>query len=329
MSAAKKDKAYRWPHKHLVGLEHLTAEDIRFILQTAHGFEGISTRSVKKVPALRGKVVVNLFFEDSTRTRTSFHLAASRLSADVINFTSKESSVSKGETLCDTARNIEAMGIDVIVCRHPLSGAVEQLTKAVQCSVVNAGDGQHEHPTQGLLDAYTIAKRFGRDDYDLSGLTAAIVGDIAHSRVARSDVHGLLKLGAKVIVVGPPTLLPASFADMGCELSSSLDDVLERVNVLNMLRIQFERMETQAAPSLREYQHFFGLTTQRMKRARPDVLVMHPGPINRGLEVESAVADGPNSAILQQVANGLAVRMAALFLVASSKSGVAQSATQE
>jgi aspartate carbamoyltransferase catalytic subunit len=314
---------YAWPHRHLLGIEELSARDMRFLFQTARGFEAISTRSVKKVPALRGKVVVNLFFEDSTRTRMSFHLAASRLSADVIDFSAKGSSVSKGETLRDTACNIEAMGIDAIVCRHPLSGAVHQLAGHVRCSVINAGDGQHEHPTQGLLDIYTIARRFERDDYNLSGLTVAIVGDIAHSRVARSNVHGLLKLGAKVILVGPPTLLPAAFADMGCELSSDFDAVLPRVDVVNMLRIQFERIAGQALPSVREYQHFFGLTARRLRMAPPHVVVMHPGPMNRGLEIESCVADGPHSAILEQVTHGLAVRMAGLFLVTGARNGEA------
>ena len=312
---------YRWPHRHLLGLEDLSAQDIRFVLQTARGFADVSTRSIKKVPALRGRVVVNLFFEDSTRTRSSFNLAASRLSADVLELIGKGSSVSKGETLSDTARNIEAMGVDIIVCRHHLSGAAHQLAGCVKCSVVNAGDGQHEHPTQGLLDIYTLAQHFDRQDgFDLSGLTVAIVGDIAHSRVARSNVHGLLKLGARVILVGPPTLLPRGFTDLGCELSSDLDAVLPRINAINMLRIQFERLTSQAFPSVREYATFFGLTTQRMELARPDLLVMHPGPMNRGLEIDSAVADGPNSAILKQVTNGLAIRMAVLFLVAGAQS---------
>lgn len=319
-------QAYVWRHKHLLGMEEPSAQDIRHLLQTARGFEGISTRSVKKVPALRGKVVVNLFFEDSTRTRTSFELAASRLSADVINFAAKNSSVSKGETLCDTARNIEAMGVDIIVCRHPLSGAVHRLASAVRCCVVNAGDGQHEHPTQALLDAYTIAKRFGRDDFDLTGLTVAIVGDIAHSRVARSNIHCLAKLGAQVVLVGPPTLLPRAFAELGCQLHTDLQAVLPRVDVINMLRIQFERMQGQYLPSTREYQHLFGLTAHRLKSAKPNVLVMHPGPINRGLELDSQVADGPQSAILEQVANGLAVRMATLFLVTSAGSNAATAA---
>ncbi len=316
--------SHRWQHRHLLGLDELSAADIRFLLHTARGFEDVSTRSVKKVPAMRGKVLVNLFFEDSTRTRASFHLAGSRLSADVLDMSAKGSSVSKGETLIDTARNIEAMGVDVIVLRHQLSGAAHHLSRAVNCSVINAGDGQHEHPTQGLLDIYTICRRLGRlDTFDLTGLTVAIVGDIQHSRVARSNVYGLLKLGAKVILVGPPTLLPAAFADMGCELSCDLNAVLPRADVLNMLRVQFERIQSQAFPSVREYEHFFGLTAHRLRRARPDVLVMHPGPLNRGLEIDSAVADGPQSAILEQVANGLAVRMAALFLVIQAQAGKA------
>lgn len=314
MSAS--DDRPTWPHRHLLDIESLAAEDIRTLLRTAQGFESVSTRSIKKVPALRGKVVVNLFFEDSTRTRASFVLAASRLSADILDFAGKGSSVSKGETLRDTARNIEAMGVDVIVCRHPLSGAAVQLARSVDCAVINAGDGQHEHPTQGLLDLYTIAKRKNRlETFDLSGLTVAIVGDIAHSRVARSNIHGLRKLGAKVILVAPPTLLPASFQEMGCELSASLDEVLARVDVINMLRVQFERIQSQAFPSVREYAAYFGLTAKRLAKARPDVLVMHPGPLNRGIEIDSAVADGPNSAILQQVSHGLAIRMAALYLV--------------
>lgn len=320
---ASAPKNTRWPHKHLLGLEELSGADIRFLLQTARGLEDVSTRSVKKVPALRGRVVVNLFFEDSTRTRSSFSLAASRLSADVLDISGSGSSVSKGETLRDTARNIEAMGVDVVICRHHLSGAAHHLARAVQCSVINAGDGQHEHPTQGLLDLYTIARRCGREEFDLSGLTVAIVGDIQHSRVARSNIHGLLKLGATVVLVAPATLLPHTFADMGCELSNDLDSVMPRVDVVYMLRVQFERLTNQAFPSVREYAAVYGLTTQRMTMASPDVVVMHPGPLNRGLEIDSAVADGPNSAILAQVTHGLAVRMATLFLVCSvgSKQG--------
>ena len=310
---------YRWTHRHLLGLETLSAEDIRFILTTARGFESVSTRSVKKVPALRGKVVVNLFYEDSTRTRMSFELAANRMSADVLNMAAKGSSVSKGETLADTARTIEAMGVDVFILRHHLSGAPVQLAQAVQCSVVNAGDGQHEHPTQGLLDIYTLCKRLGRNDFDMSGLNIAIVGDIAHSRVARSNIHGLLKLGAHVILVGPSTILPRSFRDLGCELSNSLDEVLPRVDAVNMLRIQFERISGQAFPSLREYAAIYGLNQERLQRGKPDMLVMHPGPMNRGVEVDSVVADGPNSTYLEQVSNGLSVRMAVLFLVTGAK----------
>jgi aspartate carbamoyltransferase catalytic subunit len=315
-----RDEQHYWPHRDLLDLEHLSAEDIRFLLQTARGFEDVSTRSVKKVPALRGRVVVNLFFEDSTRTRASFTLAASRLSADVLDFSSKGSSVSKGETLRDTARNIEAMGVDAIVCRHQLSGAAVQLAQAVDCSVINAGDGQHEHPTQGLLDLYTMARRLKRDEtFDLSGIRVAIIGDIAHSRVARSNIHGLRKLGAEVVLVGPPTLLPGAFKEWGCELTSDLDTVLPHVDVINALRVQFERLQSQAFPSVREYATYFGVTEQRLARAKDEVVVMHPGPINRGLELDSAVADGPNSAILQQVSNGLAVRMATLFLTTGAQ----------
>lgn len=316
--ASESAPVLEWPHKHLLTLEELSAQEIRFLLRTAEGFESVSTRSVKKVPALRGKVVVNLFFEDSTRTRASFSLAASRLSADVLELTGKGSSVSKGETLRDTGRNIEAMGVDAIVVRHSLSGAALQLARSVTCSVVNAGDGQHEHPTQGLLDIYTLCKRLNLASFDLTGVNVAIVGDVAHSRVARSNIHGLRKLGAKVILVGPPTLLPHSFKDMGCELSHDLDAVLPRVDAVNMLRIQFERIQGSAFPSVREYQTFYGLTEDRIRKARSNVLVMHPGPINRGIELDSPVADGPQSTILQQVAHGLAVRMAVLYLVTNA-----------
>ena len=312
-------ETYRWPHHHLLGLEDLSAEDIRHIFRTAEAFEDFSTRSVKKVPALRGKVMVNLFYEDSTRTRISFSLAASRLSADVLDFSSKGSSASKGETLVDTAMNLQAMGVDIVVCRHNLSGAARHLASHMRCSVINAGDGQHEHPTQGLLDIYTVCKELGRaDPYDLTGVKVAIVGDIAHSRVARSNVHGLIKLGAKVTLVGPSTLLAGGFRDMGCELSTNLDEVLGEVDVINMLRIQFERISNPAFPSLREYTAMYGLTEKRMRLAKPEVIVMHPGPLNRGVEIDSVVADGPSSRILNQVANGLAVRMAVLFLVAQT-----------
>jgi aspartate carbamoyltransferase catalytic subunit len=302
---------HRWTRKHLLGLEELSAEEIRFILDTADSFKEVSTRSVKKVPALRGRVVVNAFFEDSTRTRTSFSLAAQRLSADIIDFSEKTSSTSKGETLIDTARNIEAMGVDIMVLRHKAAGAAHVLSRHVKCSVVNAGDGAHEHPTQGLLDLYTIRERFGKID----GLKVAIVGDIANSRVARSDLWGLTKLGAKVVLVGPPTLLPKTFECLGAAISHRLDDVIGDVDAIQMLRVQNERMQSAAFPSVREFTHLFGLTWDRFQRCKKDVFVMHPGPMNRGIEIQSDIADGSQSGILTQVTNGLAVRMAVLYLV--------------
>ncbi len=311
MALKRRSRQSKWHHKHLLGLRDLDADEISYILDTAKGFEQISTRSVKKAPPLRGKVVVNLFFEDSTRTRNSFALAASRLSADVVEFTKKTSSVSKGETLLDTARNLEALGIDIVVLRHGAGGAARFLSRNIKACVVNAGDGFCEHPTQGLLDIYTIRKIKG----SLKGLKIAIVGDIAHSRVARSDMWAMMKLGAEVIFVGPPTLMPAQVGRFPVKVSSSLDEVIDKVDVINMLRIQFERLGGNPFPSIREYSRYFGLTVDRMKRAKSDILVMHPGPINRGLEVESEVADGKNSVILEQVTNGLAVRMAVLFLV--------------
>jgi aspartate carbamoyltransferase catalytic subunit len=264
------------------------------------------------VPALRGKVVLNAFFEDSTRTRTSFTLAAQRLSADVIDFSEKGSSVSKGETLVDTARNIEAMGVDAIVIRHHASGSALQLARTVRCSVINAGDGAHEHPTQGLLDLYTIRERFGR----VRGLKVAIVGDIANSRVARSAVWGLTRLGASVFLVGPPTLVPRGFEQLapGVTVTSDFDAVVGEVDVINMLRVQNERMKAAQFPSVREFTRLFGLTWDRFQKCRPDVFVMHPGPMNRGIEIHNEIADGPNSGILKQVSNGLAVRMAVLYL---------------
>ncbi|NLT77517.1 MAG: aspartate carbamoyltransferase catalytic subunit [Planctomycetes bacterium] len=307
----RKGKQFSWRRKHLIGLRDLTAEEILYILDTAKGFEQISTRSVKKAPPLRGKVVVNLFFEDSTRTRTSFGLAASRLSADVVEFTKKSSAVSKGETLLDTARNLEAMGVDIVVIRHNAAGAPKLLSRSINACVINAGDGFCEHPTQALLDVYTIRQMRG----SLEGLKIAIVGDISHSRVARSDMWAMTKLGAEVTLVGPPTLMPAEASRLPVKVSYSLDEVIEHVDVVNMLRIQFERLGGNPFPSIREYSRYFGLTVERMQRAKPDILVMHPGPINRGLEIESEVADGKNSVILDQVRNGLAVRMAVLFLV--------------
>jgi aspartate carbamoyltransferase catalytic subunit len=300
-----------WTRKHLLTLQELSADEIRYVLDTADSFKEVSTRSVKKVPTLRGRVMVNAFWEDSTRTRTSFSLAASRMSADVIDFSEKGSSVSKGETLIDTARNIEAMGIDIIVIRHPAAGSAELLARTVKCSVVNAGDGAHEHPTQGLLDLYTIRERFGR----IEGLKVAIVGDIAHSRVARSNLWALTKLGAEVILVGPPTLCPRSFEQLGARVVHDFDSIIGEVDVINMLRVQFERIKSSQFPSVREFTRFFGLTWDRFQRCKKDVFIMHPGPMNRGIEIQSDIADGPQSAILKQVANGLAVRMAVLYLV--------------
>ena len=310
-SSREKTKAFVWRRKHLLNLRELSRDELVHILDTAEGFKEISRRSIKKAPALRGKVVVNLFFEDSTRTRNSFRLAASRLSADVLEFTAKDSSVSKGETLRDTAKNLEAMGIDIIIIRHNAGGAPYLLSQCVDACVINAGDGYHEHPTQGLLDIFTIREL----RKDLTGLKVAIVGDIAHSRVARSNIWGLHTLGAKVFLVGPATLMPSSVEKLPVTVCHDFDAIIGEMDALNMLRVQFERSEATLFPSVREYTRLFGLTVERMKRAKPDVLVMHPGPINRGLELESEIADGPNSTILRQVTNGLTVRMAVLFLV--------------
>jgi aspartate carbamoyltransferase catalytic subunit len=300
-----------WARKDLLGIEDLSVEEIHTILDTAEGFREVSARSVKKVPALRGKVIVNLFFEASTRTRISFELAGARLSADVINFTGSESSALKGETLNDTARNIEAMGVDIVVLRHPASGAAYQLAKVLKAGVVNAGDGTHEHPTQALLDIYTIRRTLGR----IAGLKVAIVGDVSHSRVARSNIWGLQKLGAEVYAVGPPTLVPRGLARMGVTVSHHLDEILPAMDVFNMLRIQSERQDAGLFPTIREYARLFGLNRERMKRVKREALVLHPGPINRGVEITPDVADGPQSVILNQVTNGLAVRMAVLYLV--------------
>jgi aspartate carbamoyltransferase catalytic subunit len=300
-----------WTRKDLLGLEELSPEEIEHILDTASGFSEISTRSVKKVPALRGKVIVNLFFEASTRTRISFELAGTRLSADVINFSGETSSTLKGETLVDTARNIEAMGVDILVLRHSSSGAAFQLAKHLEASVVNAGDGAHEHPTQALLDIFTIRRLRG----SVKGLKVAIVGDVRYSRVARSNIWGLQKLGAEVYAVGPATLVPRGLSKLGVHVSHHLDEVLPEIDVFNMLRIQSERQDPGLFPTIREYHRLFGLNRERMERAKPDALVLHPGPINRGVELTPEVADGPRSVILNQVANGLAVRMAVLYLI--------------
>jgi aspartate carbamoyltransferase catalytic subunit len=296
--------------KHLLGLEDLSAADITALLDAAAGYVGVGVGDVPKRDDLKGKVIANLFYENSTRTRVSFGLAARRLGADTLDFTPGGSSTSKGETFIDTARNIEAMGIDAVVVRHSSPGAPHVLARHLlpHVRVVNAGDGAHEHPTQGLLDIFTIRHRLGR----VAGLTVGLVGDIAHSRVARSNIHGLLKLGAKVIVCGPTTLVPPEVADLGVEIAHNLDAVLPRCDVLNLLRIQFERQRSGLFPSIREYRLLFGMDGDRMRRAKPGVLLLAPGPINRGVEITPDVADGPSSAILDQVTHGLAVRMAVL-----------------
>jgi len=303
--------APRWSHRHLLGLEDLSPEEIQIILDRAEEFVDLRENQHLKRANLKGKVVVNLFFEPSTRTRSSFGLAAKRLSADTIDFTAGGSSISKGETFIDTAKNIEAMGIDVMVVRHAVPGAPHLLAQHLNCSVINAGDGAHEHPTQGLLDIFTIRKVKGR----VKGLTVGLVGDISHSRVARSNIHGLVKMGAKVIVCGPPTLVPATITALGVEVSYRLDDILERCDVVNLLRIQFERQRNGMFPSIHEYALLFGMNSERLRKAKSDILLLAPGPINRGVEITPEVADGPHSAILQQVTNGLAVRMAILDLL--------------
>jgi aspartate carbamoyltransferase catalytic subunit len=299
-----------WNRKHLLDLEGLSREEIVGILDTAASFQEVSERSRKKVPTLQGKVVVNLFFEPSTRTKTSFSLAAKRLSADIVDFTSASSSLSKGETFLDTARNIEAMGVTLMVVRHSTSGAPHLLSRNLQVSVLNAGDGTHEHPTQGLLDIFTIRERAGR----IAGLTVVLVGDILHSRVARSNIWGLKKLGARVIVCGPATLIPPHVEQLGVEVSYDLDAVLPEADVVNLLRIQAERQRSAFFPSVYEYAHFFAMNGARVKSAKPDVLILAPGPINRGVELTPDVADGSRSVILDQVTNGLFVRMACLLL---------------
>ncbi|MDR1534098.1 MAG: aspartate carbamoyltransferase catalytic subunit [Planctomycetota bacterium] len=305
----------QWERKHLLGLEELSPEEIAFILDRADSFREICTRPNKKVPALSGRTIVNMFFENSTRTNLSFQLAARRLSADVLSFSNTGTSVAKGETMIDTALNVEAMGVDVMVLRHGASGAPWKLARTVSCAVVNAGDGQHEHPTQALLDLYTIRQKFGR----VSGLKVGIVGDISHSRVARSNIWGLTKLGARVMLVGPTTLIPRGIEDMGApgvEVCHDMDLAIRECDVLNMLRIQFERQGERPFPSIREYIQMFGLTRDRLRKRGGDLVIMHPGPVNRGVEISPEVADGPQSVILRQVSNGLAVRMAVLQLVA-------------
>ena len=304
-----------WTRRHLLDLQSLTAEELTVILDTARSFNAINGRSIKRVPPLRGKTVVNLFVEPSTRTRISFELAAVRLSADVINFSAEASSLKKGETLRDTIRNLEALNADIIILRHSASGAPHYLARFASAHIINAGDGAHEHPTQGLLDTFTIRERKGR----VAGLNVTILGDILYSRVARSNIWALLKLGAKVTLCGPPTLVPKVFEQFGCRVTWDLEEALRDADVVNLLRIQHERQRVTMFPSLGEYTALFGLNQARMKWIKPDALIMHPGPINRGVEIEGEIADGPQSDILEQVTNGLAVRMAVLFLVNGGK----------
>jgi aspartate carbamoyltransferase catalytic subunit len=306
------DKAVRLRGKDLLGIADLTASEISLILDTAEAMKEVSARPIKKVPALRGKTVINLFYEPSTRTRTSFEVAEKRLSADTLNIAIATSSVVKGETLIDTALNLEAMNPDVIVLRHASSGACHLLARTCRAGVVNAGDGMHEHPTQGLLDAFTIRERKGR----LQGLKVAIIGDMLHSRVFRSNVYLLTKMGAEVWACGPPTLMPVGLEQLGVRATTSVEEAVTGADAVMMLRIQLERMQGGFFPSLREYFQVFGMTPERVRLAKPDAIIMHPGPMNRGVEIASEVADGPASVILDQVANGVAVRMAVLYLLA-------------
>ena len=301
-----------WNRKDLTGLDELSSEEIDFLLETARAFKGVGERSLKKVPALRGKTLVNFFVEPSTRTRTSFEVAAMRLSADVVNISATASSLQKGETLKDTALNLQALQADIIVLRHSSPGSARFLSERLGSSIINAGDGAHEHPTQGLLDIFTIREKFGR----IAGLNVVIVGDILFSRVARSNIFGLVKLGANVTLAGPSTLVPKSFEKLGVRVVHRIDEALEGADVVNLLRIQHERQRKEYFPGLGEYTALFGLTKARAARLKPGCLVMHPGPINRGVEIDSDVADGSQSVILEQVTNGIAVRMAVLYLCA-------------
>lgn len=298
-----------------MGLEDLSKEELELVLSTAESFKDVSRRAIKKVPALRGKTVVNLFYEPSTRTRVSFEIAAKRLSADVINIMTETSSVKKGETLIDTGTNIQALKTDIIVVRHNCSGAAVMLARHVDISVVNAGDGWHEHPTQALLDILTLKEKLGRID----GLNVTIVGDIAHSRVARSNIWGLTKLGAKVTVCAPRMLIPVAIDQLGVRATNDINQALEKADAVNVLRMQFERDEKSAFPSPVEYFKNYGITKERLENAKRNIIVMHPGPLNRGVEISSEVADGANSVILEQVTNGIAVRMAVLFLVSQAQ----------
>jgi aspartate carbamoyltransferase catalytic subunit len=303
--------AVTWNRKHLLDIQSLSPEEIIFVLDTARAFKAVGERAIKKVPSLRGKTVVNLFVEPSTRTRISFELAAQRLTADVINFSADTSSLKKGETLKDTARNLEALNADVIIIRHSATGAPHFLSRVINASVVNAGDGAHEHPTQALLDLYTIREKKGRID----GLNVTILGDILYSRVARSNIWGLTKLGAKVTLCGPSTLVPKVFEQMGCRVTYNVQEAIAEADIIHLLRIQHERQRASMFPGLGEYTSLFSLNKSRLAMTKPDALIMHPGPINRGVEIDSEIADCGRSVILEQVTNGLAVRMAVLFLV--------------
>ncbi len=304
-----------WNRKHLLDIESLSAAEINTVLETARAFKAVGERAIKKVPALRGKTVVNLFVEPSTRTRISFELAEQRLSADVINFSAEASSLKKGETLKDTAKNLEALNADIIVIRHSASGAPHFLSRFLRSSVVNAGDGAHEHPTQALLDTFTVLEKKGK----IAGLNVTILGDILYSRVARSNIWALIKLGANVTLCGPSTLVPKVFEQMGCRVTYDFEEAIKNADVINLLRIQHERQRKTMFPSIGEYTSLWGLNKARMEKTKPDVLIMHPGPINRGVEIDSDIADCERSVILEQVTNGLAVRMAVLFLVNGGK----------
>ena len=304
-----------WHRNHLLDIESLSAAEILTVLDTARAFKAVGERAIKKVPALRGKTVINLFVEPSTRTRISFELAEQRLSADIINFTAEASSLKKGETLLDTARNLEALNADFIIIRHTAAGAPHFLSRVLKASVINAGDGAHEHPTQALLDAFTIRERKGK----IAGLNVTILGDLLYSRVARSNIWALTKLGAKLTLCGPSTLVPRVFEQMGCRVTYDVDEAIADADIINLLRIQHERQRKTMFPSLAEYSSLFGLNKARLARTKPDALIMHPGPINRGVEIDSEIADCSRSLILEQVTNGLAVRMAVLFLVNGGK----------
>ena len=308
--------------KDLLGLEGLTREQITTVLDVAEPLKAISERAIKKVPTLRGMTVVNLFFEASTRTRISFEFAEKRMSADTVNVAAAASSVSKGETLVDTARNLEAMKIDMVVIRHPASGAPQFLAERIESNVINAGDGTHEHPTQGLLDLFTLREKLG----GLAGKRICICGDVLHSRVARSNIWGLTAMGAEVAVCGPRSLLPGGIRELGVQVFDRIEQAIEWADALNVLRLQLERMERGYIPSLREYNRVFGLTRARLERAPRDLLILHPGPMNRGVEIDSDVADGPHSVILEQVTNGVAVRMAVLYLLAGNTASLADAA---